>query len=90
MEINGKVITIAPYTRGIDRKVNEKMLEGVEMNASGAEQTMNVPAVNASKAQDLMIELLTGLSQDELDALTLEDYNKVAKECQNAKEGKKK
>lgn len=90
MEINGKTIEIKLYTRGIDRKVNEKMLEGVEMNANSIEQTMNVPAVNASKAQDLMIELMTGLSQDELDALSLEDYNKLAKECQNAKEGKKK
>lgn len=90
MEINGKTIEIKPYTRGIDRRVNEKMLEGVEMNASGDNQTMNVPAVNASKAQDLMIELLTGLSQDDLDNLSLDDYNKLAKECQNSKEGKKK
>lgn len=90
MEINGKTITIAPYTRGIDRKVNERMLEGVEMRASGEEQSMNVPAVNASKAQDYMIELMTGLSQEDLDALSLDDYNKIASECLKVKEGKKK
>lgn len=90
MEINGKTIELKPYTRGIERKVNEKMLEGVEMSSSGETQSMNVPAINASKAQDYMIELMTWLWQEELDALTIEDYNKLAKECQNAKEGKKK
>jgi len=90
MEINGKEIVFKPYTRGIDKQVSEKMLEGVDLTVSWGEEEMKVPATNAGKAEELMVCLMTGITREELDELPVAEYQKIVEECNKVKEGKKK
>jgi len=59
MIIAGKEITLSPYTRSIARQVNEKLLEGVIVSGAGGEQSMAVPAVNADKSEQLLVQLMS-------------------------------
>lgn len=90
MIISGKKIVLNPYTRAISKAVNEKLLDGVIVGTSGREQTMNVPAVNADRSEQLLIKLITGLSDEEIDAMLHEEYINLKKEIQDRISGEKK
>lgn len=89
MLINWKEIVLKPYTRGIARQVNEKMLEGVIVK-QGAEAQMEVPAINWEKSEALLVSLMSWLSPQELDDLSVSDYEELKKEINKEIQGKKK
>ena len=90
MFIAWKEIVLNPYTRAIARQVNEKLLEGVIVGSTGGEQTMNVPAVNADRSEQLLIKLMSGLSDSEIDGLLVDEYLALKKEIQDWISGEKK
>lgn len=72
-----KEITLLPYTRRIARAVNEKLLEGVIVKSGELGNETEVPAINADRAEELGIKLISGLSQPEMDELSIDDYNAI-------------
>mgnify|MGYP006373271921 CR=1 FL=1 len=89
MIINWKDIILKPYTRGIVRQVNEKMLEGVIVK-QGAEAQMEVPAINWERSEALLVSLMSGLSMSELDDIAVTEYEALKNEINKEVQGKKK
>jgi hypothetical protein len=52
----------------------------VTTDAFGTQQSTTMPAVNADKAEETLIRLLSGLTQAEIDTLTEESYEELKKE----------
>lgn len=69
-----KEIELKPYTRSIARAVNEKLLEGVYVVSGESGQETRIPAINADRSEELAIKMISGLSDPEMDNLSLEDY----------------
>jgi hypothetical protein len=86
-----KDITLNPYTRKISRAVQEKLLENVnvETGSEGMQKT-TIPAVNADRSEELAVKLVSGLSDEEMDNLSVEDYQTLKAAVQEATTGKKK
>lgn len=62
-------------TRKLDREYQEAISEGLSVNSDG---TMSaIPVKNLQKANDLLVMGMTGLTQDEIDNLSSEDYNEI-------------
>lgn len=74
-------IELQPYTRGMDKKVKEKMMEWVVFSEDGKG---NFPAVNVDKSEELAVSLVSGLSLEEIDSLSIEEYDTL-KEAVNVK-----
>jgi len=81
MNIAGKEITLLAYTRGMDKQVKAKLMEGVSFSQDGKGE---FPAVNVDKSEELAVMLVSGLTSEELDALSVEEYDKL-KEAVNVK-----
>lgn len=76
---NGREVTIADArTRKLDREYQEAISDGVMVSSNGGD--MNFPAKNAQRANDILVMGMTGLSQDEIDALTSDEFNEVLTE----------
>lgn len=85
-----KDVTLNPYTRKISRAVQEKLLEGVVVEAGGETQKTTIPAINADRSEELAVKLVSGLSDEEMDNLSVEDYQTLKAAVQDATLGKKK
>ena len=70
-------VEIKPYTRGIARQVNEKLMEGVVVSNTERGQETNIVAVNGPRSEELLVRLMTGLSQSEIDGLLNEEYESL-------------
>lgn len=70
-------VEIKPYTRGIARQVNEKLMEGVVVSNTERGQETNIVAVNGPRSEELLVRLMTGLSQTEIDGLLNEEYESL-------------
>lgn len=86
-----KDVTLQPYTRKISRAVQEKLLENVnvETGSEGSQKT-TIPAVNADRSEELAVKLVSGLSDEEMDNLSVEDYQTLKAVVQETTSGKKK
>ena len=80
----------SPYTRGIAKAVSDKMLDGVIIKSIDGVQNMEMPATNNAKSEQLLVQLMTGLSEAEIDALANEEYEELSKEIAKIVTGKKK
>lgn len=68
-------IEIKEFTRSVSRQMQEKLMEGVVVKGDQAiGSNPDIPAINALRAEELAISLLTGLSQEVLDSLTDKEY----------------
>lgn len=85
-----KDVTLNPYTRKISRAVQEKLLEGVVVEAGLEMQKTTIPAINADRSEELAVKLISGLSDEEMDMISDEDYKTLKAAVQNATLGKKK
>jgi hypothetical protein len=85
-----KDVTLNPYTRKISRAVQEKLLEGVVVEAGGETQKTTIPAINADRSEELAVKLVSGLSDEEMDNLSVEDYQTLKTAVQDTTAGKKK
>jgi hypothetical protein len=74
----------------VARQVQEKLLEGVVLEGSGTDQKMSVPAINADKSEQLLIELMTGLSSAEIDEIPFDEYNNLKIQIEKITKGEKK
>lgn len=62
-------------TRKLDREYQEAVSDGLLVGADG---TMTpIPAKNVQKANDILVAGMTGLSQEEIDSLSMADYNEI-------------
>lgn len=66
-----KDVEIATATRKIQREIQEELLRGVEIGSDGSG---SMPALNMEKANEKAVMLLTGLTQSEVDSLSVDDY----------------
>lgn len=62
-------LTLQIKTRKIARQIEEKLLEGV---VAGVDNTL--PAVNTTRAEELSVKLLFGLTDEEMENIAEEDY----------------
>lgn len=85
-----KDVALNPYTRKISRAVQEKLLEGVVVEAGGETQKTTIPAINADRSEELAVKLVSGLSDEEMDNLSVEDYQTLRTAVQETAAGKKK
>lgn len=86
----GKTVVLGEYTRAIARTFNETLLSGVNIStdSTGAQQVSTMPAVNADRAEEIVVRLMSGLSQEEIDKITEDEYTKL-KNAVNEKTQKK-
>lgn len=74
----GREITILEVTRKVSRQMQEELMKGVIVKGDQPiGTTPDIPAVNALRAEELCISLLSGLSQEELDSLADDEYNTI-------------
>lgn len=85
MEINGKKIEFKnSYTRAIDRWFNDCLFEWVKANTQNT-NSIDIPLSNIQKANDYLVKNMTNLTDEEIDNLTSEDYNKILEKVQEIK-----
>lgn len=90
VKIGERDITLKPYTRSVARQVQEKLLEGVVVGGDTVNQKMEMPAINNEKSEQLLVVLMSGLTNEEVDALLDEDYATLKLAINEEIKGKKK
>lgn len=75
---SGKTFEIKARTRRVDREFQEAISDGIMVSPTG--EISNISAKNVQKANDILVAGLTGLSQDEIDNLTAEEFNEILAE----------
>lgn len=87
--INGaeKEITISNvYTRKIDREYNDILLDWLKATPQQLQAwEIEITIANWQKANDFLITSMTNLTAEEVDWLTVEDYEKVLEAVEKAK-----
>lgn len=87
--INGaeKEITISNvYTRKIDREYNDIVLDWLKATPQQLQAgEIEITIANGQKANDYLIASMTNLTAEEVDWLTVADYEKVLEEVEKAK-----
>ncbi len=87
--INGaeKEITISNvYTRKIDREYNDILLDWLKATPQQLQAwEIEITIANWQKANDFLIVSMTNLTAEEVDWLTVEDYEKVLEEVEKMK-----
>lgn len=87
--INGaeKEITISNvYTRKIDREYNNILLDWLKATPQQLQAwEIEITIANWQKANDFLITSMTNLTAEEVDWLTVEDYEKVLEEVEKMK-----
>lgn len=87
--INGaeKEITISNvYTRKIDRECNDILLDWLKATPQQLQAgEIEIAISNGQKANDYLIVAMTNLTAEEVDWLTVEDYEKVLEAVEKAK-----
>lgn len=87
--INGaeKDITISnTYTRKIDREYNDILLDWLKATPQQLQEgKIEIAISNGQKANDYLIGAMTNLTAEEIDWLTVEDYEKVLEEVEKTK-----
>ena len=78
----GKDVEILEKTRKMTRLVNEAMLAGVTVTDG---QPTSIPAINADKSEELLIRLMTNLTQEEIDKLSTAEYDNLKEEIAKKK-----
>ena len=61
-------------TRKVDREYQMALSENVSVGSDGL---ASFPASNVQKANDVLVMGMTGMSQKELDVLSIEDYDLI-------------
>lgn len=82
MKIKGidRELELAVKTRKIDRLVNAELLKGVVADANGKPI---MDATNIDRAEEMLVCLTFGLSQEETDKLESKEYNKLVEAIKN-------
>lgn len=87
--INGaeKEITISNvYTRKIDREYNDILLDWLKATPQQLQAwEIEITIANWQKANDFLIVSMTNLTAEEVDWLTVEDYEKILEEVEKMK-----
>jgi len=74
------------YTRKIDREFNDIMFQWMQVTPQQLQSgEFKIEVERFQKANDFVIVNMTNLSQDELDEMSNDDYNKVLAEVEKAK-----
>ncbi len=63
------------YTRKIDREFSNLLFEGETLNG----KDVAISPINVQKANDYLIEAMTNLSADDIDQLSVKDFDAVLK-----------
>lgn len=76
-----KEITLKTLTHKIAREYKQALLEGVTVgtNQSGDTPNIDLPITNQIKAEEIQVMWVTGLTQEELDTVTEEEYDTILK-----------
>jgi len=69
-------IELKPFTRAISRAINEKLLEGVNVESDdrGGVGKTSIPTINADRSEELGVRLVSGLTEEEMDNITVDEY----------------
>ena len=75
------------YTRKIDREFNAVLFEWTDL---WVDWKMTLNPMNMQNANDYLIKAMTNLTQEEIDELSISDYNEILDKVGKIKEGSKK
>jgi len=81
-KVGEKVWTFVPYTRGMARQVQDKLMEGVKISTSEGKNVTDIPPTNGDRADELKVRLVTNMTQEEIDGLDNKDYEKCLAEVE--------
>lgn len=84
--VSGKEITLLDYrSRKVDREYQMALADGVMVGTDGSAQ---FPANNVQKANDALVMGMTGLSQADLDSLSMDEYSEIQQAIETQEEKK--
>lgn len=75
-------VEVLEKTRKISRLVQEEMLRDVIVRDG---EPASIPAINADRAEETLVRLMCNLSQEEVDKLTVDEYELLKKEINKKK-----
>ena len=79
-------ITFAPtYTRWIDKEFNKILFKDVKANTNTATQWIELNLENVQDANDYLVKAMTNLTDEQIEQLSIDDYNKIIAEIEKIK-----
>lgn len=69
-------ITLLPRTRKISREINTFLFHGVAVEGQDV-SSVKIPFLNMQNAEEHMVKCIAGLSQEQIDRLTDEEYENL-------------
>ena len=63
------------YTRGIDKEFNAILFKWIKANS--ATQAIDLDLMNIQEGNDYLVKAMTNLTDEEISALSISDYNKI-------------
>ncbi len=87
-----KEITLNTLTHKVAREYKQALLEWVTVgtNQTGDTPNIDLPITNQIKAEEIQVMWVTGLTREELDTVTEEEYEKILKAVSDHIANKKK
>lgn len=74
-----------PYTRWIDREYNRLLLINSKVSNSNGDTTIDVDPNQAQIAQDHLVKTMFDKTQEEVDAMTMQEYDECLQQIEKEK-----
>lgn len=74
------------YTRWIDKEFQKILFKGAKANTSTAStQWVEMNVENIQDANDYLVKAMTNLTEEQIEQLSIDDYNKILAEIEKIK-----
>lgn len=73
------------YTRWIDKEFQKILFKDVKANTNTAMQGIDMNLENIQDANDYLVKAMTNLNEQQIEQLSIDDYNKILAEIEKIK-----
>lgn len=73
------------YTRWIDKEFQKILFRDVKANTNTATQGIDLSLENIQDANDYLVKAMTNLTDEQIQQLSIDDYNKILAEIEKIK-----
>lgn len=81
-----EVTMTSTYTRWIDKEFQKILFRWVKANTNTATtQWIDLDMENVQDANDYLVKAMTNLNEEQIEQLSIEDYNKILAEIEKSK-----
>lgn len=80
-----EVAFTSTYTRWIDKEFNKILFKDVKANTNTASQWIDMSLENFQDANDYLVKAMTNLTEEQIEQLSISDYNKILEEIEKIK-----